>query len=275
MPRYVVLHMLYYMNWLTYEFWTRTGGWESNRSHGAGTSSPSHWQQVEEQAPKPVDWMMCFLLITFVPVQKLCVNIYIYMHSLYEFCYRTYVYIQHECHSVLVKLHPITFYRTLFLESARFLGWMPLIVCFGLPIVSCSLINSLILGCLWLLVFVLNNTLILVICCSAISHVPGCFCPWTSFQNISFNMVPSDPFMSHLATQLILQGSFRLCNWLSLRRLVSWINHLPPACWKSIFKQQLGFRFDTMDSISSYFVFWHMQLYMSWYMSFFGFIFTS
>ena len=28
--------------------------WEFDRSHGAGTSSPSHWQQVEEQAPKPV-----------------------------------------------------------------------------------------------------------------------------------------------------------------------------------------------------------------------------
>ena len=86
-----LLHMLYYMNWLTHDFWTRTGGWEFDRSHGAGTSSPSHWQQVEEQAPKPMDWMMCFLLMTLVPVQKLCVNIY--MHSLYEFCYRTYIYI--------------------------------------------------------------------------------------------------------------------------------------------------------------------------------------
>ena len=51
--------------------------------------------------------------------------------------------------------------------------------------------------------------------------------------------------------------------------LVSWINHLPPACWstfwKSIFKHQLGYRFDILDSISSFFVFWHMQLYMSWY----------
>ena len=88
-----LLHMLYYMNWLTHDFWTRTGGWEFDRSHGAGTSSPSHWQQVEEQAPKPVGWMMCFLLMTLVPVQKLCVNICIYMHSLYEFCYRTYIYI--------------------------------------------------------------------------------------------------------------------------------------------------------------------------------------
>ena len=128
--------------------------------------------------------------------------IYICVHSLYEFCYRTYIYIQQECHSVLVKLHPITFYRAVFLVSARFLGWMPLFVFFDLPIVSWSLINGPILGCLWHLVFVLNNTLILGIWCSAISHLPECFGPWTFFQNIRFNMVPSDPFMSHLATKL-------------------------------------------------------------------------
>ena len=62
--------------------------------------------------------------------------------------------------------------------------------------------NSLIPGCLWLLAFVLNNTLILGICCSTIPHLPGCFCPWTFFQNIGLNMVPPDPIMSHLATQL-------------------------------------------------------------------------
>ena len=72
--------MLYYMKWLTYEFWTRTGGWEFDHSHGAGTSSSSHRQQVEEQAPKSVGWMLCFLLMTFVPAQKLCVNIYINTH---------------------------------------------------------------------------------------------------------------------------------------------------------------------------------------------------
>ena len=35
-----------------------------------------------------------------------------------------------------------------------------------------------------------------------IPHLPGCFWPWTFFQNIWFNMVPLDLFMSHLATQL-------------------------------------------------------------------------
>ena len=43
-----------------------------------------------------------------------------------------------NCHSVLAKLHPITFYRIAFLVSARFLGWLPLFVFFGLPIVSCD-----------------------------------------------------------------------------------------------------------------------------------------
>ena len=75
-----LLHMLYYINWLTHDFWTRTGWLEFDRSHGAGTSSPSHWQQVEEQAPKPVGWTTCFLLLSLLPVQKLCVNIYIYMY---------------------------------------------------------------------------------------------------------------------------------------------------------------------------------------------------
>ena len=61
---------------------------------------------------------------------------------------------------------------------------------------------------------------------------------------------------------------------------MSWINHLPPACWstfwKSNFKQQLGYRFDIMDNISYFIVFWHMQLYMSWYIrSFFGFTFLN
>ena len=76
--------------------------------------------------------------------------------------------------------------------------------------------------------------------------------------NIGFNTVQTDPIMSHLATQLgYSAGEFQALNWLSLRCLVSWINHLPPACWstfwKSNFKQQLGCRFDLMDN-ESYFL---------------------
>ena len=203
-----LLHMLYHMNWLTYEFWTRTGGWEFDCSNGAGTSSPSHRQQVEEQAPKPVDWIMCFLM-TFIPVQKLwvyiyiCIYIYIYIYVCILYMISVigciYTYIQQESRSVLVKLHPITFYRTVFLGSAR----LSLFVFFSLPILSCSMINSLILGCLLVtfgICFKQHFDTRYVAFCNLSS--PGCFCPWTFFRNIGFNMVPSDPFMSHLATQL-------------------------------------------------------------------------
>ena len=41
-------------------------------------------------------------------------------------------------------------------------------------------------------------------------------------------------------------------------------------------KTQLGCRFDIMDNKSNFFVFWHMQLYMSWYIrSFFGLTFLN
>ena len=74
------LHMLYHMNWLTQDFWT--GGWEFDRSYSAGTSSPSHWQQVEEQAPKPVGWTMCFLLMTSWFPSRSSVLIYIYIFNI-------------------------------------------------------------------------------------------------------------------------------------------------------------------------------------------------
>ena len=111
-----LLHILYYINGLIHDFWTRTGGWEFDRSHGAGTSSPSHRQQVEEQAPKPVGWTMCFLLMTLVPVQKLCVTIYVYIY-IYICMYIPYT------SSVIGRIYngsviqywrsctPITFYR--------------------------------------------------------------------------------------------------------------------------------------------------------------------
>ena len=181
------------------------------------------------------------------------------MHSLYKFCYRTYIYIyiHKECRSVLVKLHLITVYRT-FVRSARFLVWMPFFVFFGLPVVFCSMINSLILGWLWPFVVVLNSILTLGIWRSAISHFPGCFAPGPSFRISDSTWCHRTPLCHIKLLNLdILQGSFRLCNWFSLRRLVSWIEHLPLACWpafwKSTFKQQWGCRFDIMGSISSLF----------------------
>ena len=99
--------------------------------------------------------------------------------------------------------------------------------------------KNLIRGCLWLLVFVLN-ILILGIWCSTIPHLPGRFCPCTFFENIGFNTVLTYPFMSHLATQL-------------------------------------GYSAGEFQALQLIFcVFWHMQLYMSWYIrEFFGFTFLN
>ena len=56
------------------------------------------------------------------------------------------------------------------------------------------------------------------------------------------------------------------------RGLTTCLLHVGPPFGNRIFKQQLGYRFDIMDNRSDFFVFWHMQLYMSWYIrSFFGF----
>ena len=110
------------------------------------------------------------------------------------------IYIQREFHSVLAKLHPI--YRGCISGECAVPG-LNATFCF-LWITNCVLLfdKSLILGWLWPLVFVLNNTFILGIWCSTIPHLPACFCSWTFFQNIGFNTVLTDPFMSHLATQI-------------------------------------------------------------------------
>ena len=99
------------------------------------------------------------------------------------------------------RIIPITFYRIISGECA--VPGLYASFCF-LWFTNCVLLSdkSLILGCLWPLVFVLHNILILGIWCSTIPHLPGCFCPWTFFENIGFNTVLTDPFMSHLATQL-------------------------------------------------------------------------
>ena len=135
------------------------------------------------------------------------------MHSLYEFCYRT--YIQRECHSVLAKLHPITLYMIVFLGSARaechFLSNTRMLVTFGIC---------------------LNNTLILGIFCFTFPHLPGCFCLWSFFENIGFNTVLTDPVMSHLATQLgYSAGEFQalqliVCVW--CRGLTTCLLHVGP-----------------------------------------------
>ena len=70
-----LLYCIYYTIWID---WHMIFGLEQE----VGVwSLPWRWHilsilltTVEGQAPKPVGWMRCFLLMTFVPVQKLCVN---------------------------------------------------------------------------------------------------------------------------------------------------------------------------------------------------------
>ena len=145
----------------------------------------------------------------FVPVQKLCDDIYVYPFSTWVLLYiYIYIYIYTYTYTYMsviqfwiscTRSHSIGLYfwavRGSWVERHFLFFWFT----------KCVLlfdVNSLILGCLWLLAFVLNNTLIQGIWCSTIPHLPECFCPWTFFQNIGFNMVPSESFMSHLATQL-------------------------------------------------------------------------
>ena len=63
------------------------------------------------------------------------------------------IYIQRECHSVLAKLHPITFNRIIFSGECAVPG---LNATFFLRFTNCVLLfdKSIILGCLWPLVFV-------------------------------------------------------------------------------------------------------------------------
>ena len=61
---------------------------------------------------------------------------------------------------------------------------------------------------------------------------------------------------------------------------MSWINHWPPACWsifwKSIFKHQLGCRFDKLDSISLFFcILTYAIIYVLIHHIIFGFVFIS
>ena len=164
-----LLHILYYINGLTHDFWTRTGGWEFDRSHGTGTSSPSHLQQVEEQAPKPVGWAMCFLLMTLVPAQKLCVNICVYV----------YMYIPYTS-SVIGRIHNgsvIQYWRSC--TPSRSIGECAVP---GLNAILCFLwfTNCVLLFDKNLIVY--NNILILGIWCSTIPHLPGCFVPGPSLR---------------------------------------------------------------------------------------------
>ena len=160
---------------------------------------------------------------------------------------------------------------------------MQLFVFFGLPIASCSMINSLILGCLWPLVFVLNNILILVIWRSAISHLSGCF--------LRLDLLSENRIQHGAIGPLYVTSSYS--TWIFCRGVSGFATDCPCGVWccgLTTCLLHVGPPFKNWLLNNSwavgltlwivylhfFFVFWHMQLYMSWYIiSFFGFIFTS
>ena len=141
-----LLHILYYINGFTHGFWTRTGGWEFDHSHGAGTSSPPHWQQRRNLwvGRCVSSWWPWFPSRNSVLIYM---YIYICVHSLYEFCYRSYI-----------NGSVIQYWRSC--TPSRSIGECAVpdlnaILCF-LWFTNCVLLfdNNLILGCLWHCVFV-------------------------------------------------------------------------------------------------------------------------
>ena len=121
--------------------------------------------------------------------------IYICVHSLFEFCYRS--YIQRECHSVLARLHPITFYR-----GMRG-SWS-----------ECHFVFSLVYQ-LCLALWSQPNTRMLVTLCICLKQYfdtryfvfyntspPRMFLSRDLLWEYRIQHGATDPFMSHLATQL-------------------------------------------------------------------------
>ena len=112
------------------------------------------------------------------------------------------------------------------------------------------------------LLFILNYMFRLSVSSSdsANAHLPGCFRPWIFHLNIGLNMLPSDSFVSCLDYLLgYSTGAGLICNWLSLRCLVPWINHLPPVYWSTFWKSSLKWRwvckFDTLEN--NFFIFFN------------------
>ena len=132
--------------------------------------------------------------------------------------------------------------------------------------------NNLIPGCLWLLAFILKNTLLILgIWCSTIPRLPGCFCPWPFFQNIGFNMVPSDPFYvtSTYSTLIFCRGVSVFvtdcpCDvW--FRGLTTCLLHVGPPFGNRFLDTSWAVGLTYLIAYLHFLVFWLMQLYMSWY----------
>ena len=189
--------MLYYMNWLKHDLGLEQEGTSliapmalAHPLHAIDNRSRNRCRNLW------VGWCVSSWWLLFPSRSSVLIYIYIYAFSIG----RLYTYNR----SVIQCWWSCTPSHSIGLPGECAVPGLNAIFCF-LWFTNCELLSddkSLIPGCLWRLVSVLNNTLILGIWCSEIRLFPWCFCPWTFFQNIGLNMVPSDPFMSHLAIQL-------------------------------------------------------------------------
>ena len=150
--------MSYIMNWLTHESWTRIGG---SLITLMGMAHPLHPINSRSRNKRRNLWVGRFVSSwwpLFPSRNSVLIYIHIYVCILYTSSgFRTYIYIHRECRSVLVKLHPITVYRTVFGGVRGSSVECHLLLSLFSPIVPCSNINRLILGCLWPLVFILTT----------------------------------------------------------------------------------------------------------------------
>ena len=165
-----------------------------------------------------------------------------YVHSLYEFCYRS--YIQWECHSVLAKLHPITFCR-----GVRG-SWAECHFLF-------SLVYQLCLALWWK-----SNTRMLV-------TFGICFKHFDTRYLVFYNTSPPRMFLSldllweyriQHGTNGPLYVTSSYSTWIFCRGVSGFATDCPCGVWCR------GFIF---------FMFWHMQLYVLMHQIIFGFTFLN
>ena len=128
-----LMHLFYFMNWLTYKFWTRTGGWEFDYSNGAGTSSPSS-RSRNKRRNLWVGRLVSSWWHLFPSRNSVLIYIYIYVCILYTYiCIYIYIYIYMRIYTYTgsaiqywwsctpsQSIGPVWW-------SARFLCWMALV----------------------------------------------------------------------------------------------------------------------------------------------------
>ena len=95
----------------------------------------------------------------------------------------------------------------------------------------------------------------------AIMYLPMMFLPRTVFGKIRMESLQRNSYVLCLhANYDILQGSFRLWDSLSMRRLGPWINHFHPVCWNILGKSILliGWVVSSIEGRIFFFVMYNM-----------------